>query len=1203
MDVLSENNSNTSPEEVREGAPRVLAIECCDEALSHLSALRLPSQTALAGSTSSQGLASRAQLLYSLGQAATLAEARALLSGFDVCVLGRGEACEDEKGEAKQFVRAASAAGVPIIVLAEAECPSDDQALLEAGAVDYLVREHINGPLFERALRYAIERKRVEGALRSSEERFHSVTQSSPIVIATTDEQGVISYINDTARTVFGYEPHELVGANLSLLLSPSGTRSELLSRLEHQEQSGGEASVEPSVLEVEGLRRDGSRVALDVALGVFQVGSRRCFSVLIRDLSQKKAAEAALQRSEDRLSQLAANVPGVVYQWKLDTQGRVFFTFLSEGAADVFGKNYARLVNFDMVSVIEKGTGAEDRAAFWESVQRSAREMSPWKWLERLQSSSGEIWLDCRARPTAQPDGSILWDGMMLDVTAHMGVEEELRRAQAELEARVERRTRQLALSNEALQSEVAERKQAEAMLRTRARQQEAIADLSQHALQGAEMSILLRGAASLVAATLDVEVAAIVQDAPQGERVGYGVAWNSDLPQQATENTGLMQRESSVLGSVLDGGQPAIIKDWAAQDRFQMPEMLREKGLRSSIYAPIPSENGIFGVFTVHSTQAGRLAIQDMNFVTAMAHVLATVIDRRRMEDALTESRARLQAVLNNTSNMIYLKDLSGRYVLTNHSLEQVNQEVHPDAPPILGSRPADFLAEEAVTMLSEHDAQVLASGQACTFEETFEVPEGLRYFLATKFPLFDQHGAVSGIGGIATDITERKSFELAREAAHTEADKSRSEAESARREAERARAEADRANAAKSEFLSRMSHELRTPLNAILGFAQLLEISSLPDRAHQGVGQILKAGRHLLSLINEVLDIARIESGKLTTSIEPVGLSLVLEEVVGLISPLAIERHVQLHLEGFDARTLNGTDEVSAEDAGANSISGAASTWAYAVMADRQRLIQVLLNLIANAVKYNREGGHVRVGYGLMPRGRVRITVADNGRGIAPEKLERLWVPFDRLDAEKSGVEGTGLGLALSRALAESMNGQLHVESSPNQGSTFWLELSLASSSSSVHMADAAGHSDSPGSEGTTGTVLHIEDNPSNLLLVESILKHRSHLRLVSSRTGEEGVQIARSLQPDVVLLDLDLPDIHGLSVLENLRQNPGTQNIPVVIVSADATRSQITRLKESGALDYLTKPLDVARLLHLLDQLLEHKSDVAPAHTSS
>jgi signal transduction histidine kinase/CheY-like chemotaxis protein len=383
----------------------------------------------------------------------------------------------------------------------------------------------------------------------------------------------------------------------------------------------------------------------------------------------------------------------------------------------------------------------------------------------------------------------------------------------------------------------------------------------------------------------------------------------------------------------------------------------------------------------------------------------------------------------------------------------------------------------------------------------------------------------------------------------------------------ELETARTTADAANHAKSEFLSRMSHELRTPLNAVLGFAQLLELDDLTDEQQESVSLILKGGNHLLELVNDVLDISRIETGDLALSLEAVQLSGLLTDVLDLVGPLATQRPVHLCADRD-------------------------GTCCHYVFADRQRLKQILLNLLSNAIKYNRPGGSVTLSCQPVSATRVRINVRDTGPGISAEQLGLLFVPFERLGADRTAVEGVGIGLALSRELARAMDGVLDVESVVGQGSTFWVELALVEGPveryERLNGAPAAPPPPTP--QEPRHVVLYIEDNLANLKLVQNLLGHRPAIKIIPAMQGRLGLELARDHHPKLILLDLHLPDIRGDQLLQQLRDDPATASIPVVILSADATPGQVQRLLSAGASAYLTKPLDVRELLRILDDAI-------------
>jgi signal transduction histidine kinase len=365
------------------------------------------------------------------------------------------------------------------------------------------------------------------------------------------------------------------------------------------------------------------------------------------------------------------------------------------------------------------------------------------------------------------------------------------------------------------------------------------------------------------------------------------------------------------------------------------------------------------------------------------------------------------------------------------------------------------------------------------------------------------------------------------------------------------------------AKSEFLSRMSHELRTPLNVILGFGQLLEMGTSEPDQQERVAQILKAGAHLLELINEVLDISAVESGRMKISIEPVLVSEVLGDTIEMIRPLADARAISL------SETLPDGSDVY-------------------VLADRQRLKQVLLNLLANAVKYNLRSGSVWVQCGAVGEGRLRIEIADSGIGIAEPDLQRLFVPFERLGGNPTAVEGTGLGLALTKGLVELMGGEITATSTIGKGSTFSVELAAVHAHREAPPSVPGESAPQPRAESRARTILYVEDNPSNVKLVEHVLSLRPEITLIVAMQGTLGIDLAREHDPCLILLDLNLPDLPGEEVLRRLKADPQTTHTPVVVISADASAGQLERLRASGATNYLSKPFDVERLLAIVDE---------------
>jgi signal transduction histidine kinase/AmiR/NasT family two-component response regulator len=456
---------------------------------------------------------------------------------------------------------------------------------------------------------------------------------------------------------------------------------------------------------------------------------------------------------------------------------------------------------------------------------------------------------------------------------------------------------------------------------------------------------------------------------------------------------------------------------------------------------------------------------------------------------------------------------------------------------------------------------------------YELTYIRKDGTRFpALVSVTALRDAQDVIIGYLLIGTDNTSRQLVEAERALLDQALQDKNAELESAKFVAEKA-------NLAKSDFLSGMSHELRTPLSAILGFAQLMESGSPSPTASQkrSIDQILQGGWYLLELINEILDLALIESGKLSLSLEPISLAEVMHECQDMIEPQAQKRGISVAFPQFDIP--------------------------YFVEADRTRMKQVLINLLSNAIKYNKVGGSVVVGHVMSTPGRIRICVKDSGEGLSADKMTQLFQPFNRLGQEASGEEGTGIGLVTTKRLIELMGGSVGAESTVGTGSVFWIELNLATVRQPAHgtaVSSAAAHAPIQ-TDAPLRTLLYVEDNPANLMLIEDLIARRPDIRLLSARDGNRGIEVARASQPDVILMDINLPGISGIKALRILAEDPATAHIPVIALSANAIPRDIEKGLEAGFFRYLTKPIKVNELMEALDVALKFaKAHSARAH---
>jgi PAS domain S-box-containing protein len=438
-------------------------------------------------------------------------------------------------------------------------------------------------------------------------------------------------------------------------------------------------------------------------------------------------------------------------------------------------------------------------------------------------------------------------------------------------------------------------------------------------------------------------------------------------------------------------------------------------------------------------------------------------------------------------------------------------------------------------------------------------------VRYWSPLNSPVLDRRGQLAYIIHRVEDVTEFVRLQERDVALEERGSQMQREILQRSAELREAVAELRAANAAKDEFLSRMSHELRTPLTAISGFGELLSLSDLDADQREWTELVRTATAHLGRLIDDVLDIARIESGRLSLSLEPIALGPLFQDVLALLRPLA-ERH-DVVLEPPRSAAGHGY-----------------------VLADEHRLKQVLINLVVNAIKYNHPGGSVQIAVAPGQDRDVRVSVHDTGRGIDPASLDRAFVAFERLDAATSGIDGSGLGLALSRNLVEAMNGTIGAESTPGAGSTFWLELAAGETEVLLSVPDEASTTLPSREYDGERRLLYIEDTLANVRLVQAILQRRPSVRLIPAMQGRLGFELAREHRPDMIVLDLHLPDLEGDQVLALLKRDETTRDIPVVILTADAVRNRSAELLEAGARAFLTKPITVARLLEVIDGTL-------------
>jgi len=589
-----------------------------------------------------------------------------------------------------------------------------------------------------------------------------------------------------------------------------------------------------------------------------------------------------------------------------------------------------------------------------------------------------------------------------------------------------------------------------------------------------------------------------------------------------------------SAELGTAITPGFEALVfkASRGIEDIYELT-YIRKDGSRFpavvSVTALRDAQNEIIGYLLIGTDNTARKEIE---------------AEQGKLDQRLRDQQFYTRSLIESNIDAIMTTDPSGIITDINKQTEALTGCTRDE---LIGAPFKNFFTDPA--RAEAGIKRVLGEKNVTDYELTARARDGKETVVSYNAATFyDRDRKLQGVFAAARDVTERKRMD---------------------RELESAKSVAEKANLAKSDFLSSMSHELRSPLNAILGFAQLMESGTplLTSGQKGSIDQILQAGWYLLELINEILDLALIESGKLSLSLEPMSLPEVLLDCQAMIEPQAQKSGIRMSFPQLD--------------------------YPYFVKADRTRVKQVLINLLTNAIKYNRTAGTVEVKCSENNAGRIRISVQDTGEGLSPDKLAQLFQPFNRLGQEASAEEGTGIGLVVSKRLVELMGGEIGVESLVGVGSVFWIELN---SSEALQFDDGADEPYElaqprvqPGS--ALRTLLYVEDNRANMQLVEQLIERRPGMRLLRAGDGMRGITLARIHQPEVILMDINLPGISGIQALKILRDDPITAHIPVIAISANAMPHDIKKGLEAGFLNYLTKPIKVSEFMNALDMALE------------
>ena len=1078
-------------------------------------------------------------------------------------------------------------------------------------------------------------------ALKQSEDNLRKLSRAveqSPVMTYITDLRGVIEYVNVKVLELTGYSKEELIGKNPRVFSSGEKPRDEynilyqtLNSGKEwkgefHNKRKNGElywvmASISPifdpggnmthylAVEEDITDRKKAEKSILDLNAALALTVDKRTAQLaetnenLRKEIDERKNASMALEESFDRLHKIADQVPGVVYQYRLRPDGTSCFPYASEGIRDIYQVNPGD-VAMDATSVFAK-IHPDDFDGVVVTIGESAQNLMLWQHEYRVKFDDGTVrWVSGNAMPQREADGSVLWHGFISNITDRKQAEADLFQVSTRL-ALATRAARVGVWDYDIVNNILVWDDQMFALYGITKDDFSGAYDAWQAGLhpddkvQGdKEIQMAIRGEKEFDTefrvkwpdgTIRNIRALAVVQHDSSGKPVNL-IGTNWDITAQKELETLLVQTRRNYetffntiddFLFVLDEQGNMIHTNETVTRRL---EFSTDELMGKTVLVVHPPERRDEAGRIVGEMLAGTADFCPVPLITKSGDLIPV---ETRVKTGFWDGKPVIFGVSKDISKIKLSEEKFSKAFHTNAALMAISgfesgrfidvnetfiRELGYSREELIGKTSMElglFDDPELRKMITE---KVRQNTPAREIEVVTKTKSGSRItglFSADLIYIGDDLCLLT----MLVDITERK---LAEEKIN------------------QARDEADKANLAKSEFISRMSHELRTPMNSILGFAQLMGMGELTPSQKKGVNHILSSGKYLLKLIDEVLDISRIEAGRLKLSMEPVQLINVIREVMDIVQPQVQERKLTLGLVDSPVNQLF-------------------------VEADNQRLKQVLLNLVSNAIKYNRTGGSVLIKTGMMPGNAsgmipLRISIQNTGEGISSENIQKLFKPFERIGAEKTSIEGTGLGLAVAKKLVDAMGGDIGVESIPGEGSTFWVELlipgmvkngeernkekeELTQPNEAFSIReDKASIAEMPVMR-KAGTILYIEDNIPNAELVDGIIRgHRPEIDLVTTMYGKDAVEFAREHHPGLILLDLDLPDLNGTEVLANLLADAGTRSIPVVILTADATPKKIEMLMTAGARDYLTKPLDIMMFLQVVDEWMGTRAKI-------
>lgn len=1040
------------------------------------------------------------------------------------------------------------------------------------------------------------EQKEAEQKIKESEEKYRVLFEESPegyLII----KNGRFIDCNKAALSLLGHEKTEIVGISpiaISPEFQPDGQSSavlveEILARVEIDKFAQ---------FEWVHRKKDGSEFLASILLSKIKMNGEDVIFTTWKDITKKRATERALIKSENRFRQIAEHTGAVI--WETDHTG--LYTFMGPVAKRIFGYDPEEIMGKKYFWELFPSDQQEELKRIGEVYLKKGNDLFNWE--NPIQRKDGEvIWVSSYGSAIFENGKIVGYRGADYEITARKIAELELQKFRiisdkatyGTLITGPDKRI--ITYCNESFAKmhgyEVEELiGQDIYILHTPEQLDYYNKNIYPEYEKNKEYTIREFGRKRKDGSTFPGLVTAKLFFDEQGKPL-FNAATVIDISERKKQEE-LITEQNQRLQGILEAMPDSLFILDREGNYLEMlnspkfdPQHIFTNAVGKNIRELFSKEiadihfdhlkktfdtgkvnsyeyHGIVG-YETYEYEARMVAISD----TKVLRLIRDITDRRKVEREIKK----LTIAIEQSPVAIIITDVTGKLeymspaflTMTGYTYEELYQK------PI-------GIIKSGMTERSVYDNlwKTISAGKNWQNEWRNRRKNGEIFWENISItPILDEKGKIRNFLAVKQDITERKNYEeeiiQLNQNLEERIQKRTRELEDSNRELELARIDADTANQAKSEFLSRMSHELRTPMNSILGFAQLLQLTELSESQSRNLDYILKSGNHLLQLINEVLDIAKIESGKVELSIEPVEVLEIIREVTESALPFATKNSIQIHLPIVTEAK------------------------AY-ILADLQRLKQILINLLNNAIKYNREGGQVWVAVEKIEEGKYfRISVKDNGIGISESNLSKLFRPFERIGGEQFAVEGTGLGLSVVEKLTKQMNGRVGVKSQQGEGSIFWIELPI----SEIHPKDLLANLTSGDSPDLTmhhkGMILLVEDNPTNIELIQELIRNLNpELKLLTTIYGQEAIKLAKENLPSLILLDLNLPDISGIEVLDTLKNDPQTKDLAVIVVSADATSKQMDYVLAKGADQYLTKPVQLAQLIRVFELYLKKDS---------